>query len=63
MTGIHPTIISESFQKALEKGIEVLNDMSRPVELSDRETLLNSATTSLNSKVRQALRDRCKITG
>uniref|UniRef100_F6S025 T-complex protein 1 subunit delta n=1 Tax=Macaca mulatta TaxID=9544 RepID=F6S025_MACMU len=49
--GIHPTIISESFQKALEKGIEILTDMSRPVELSDRETLLNSATTSLNSKV------------
>ncbi|KAM9187700.1 T-complex protein 1 subunit delta isoform 3-T3 [Dugong dugon] len=49
--GIHPTIISESFQKALEKGIAVLTDVSRPVELSDRETLLNSATTSLNSKV------------
>lgn len=49
--GIHPTIISESFQKALEKGIEILTDMSRPVELSDRDTLLNSATTSLNSKV------------
>ena len=51
-TGIHPTIISESFQKALEKGIQILTDMSQPVELSDRETLLNSATTSLNSKVR-----------
>ena len=51
MTGIHPTIISESFQKALEKGIEILTDMSRPVELSDRETLLNSAATSLNSKI------------
>lgn len=50
-TGIHPTIISESFQKALDKGIEVLNNMAQPVELSDRETLLNSATTSLNSKV------------
>ena len=49
--GIHPTIISESFQKALEKGIEILTDMARPVELSDRETLLNSAATSLNSKV------------
>ncbi|KAG5212070.1 T-complex protein 1 subunit delta-like [Ovis aries] len=49
--GIHPTIISESFQKALEKGIEILTDMSRPVELSDRETLLNSAATSLNSKI------------
>lgn len=51
-TGIHPTIISESFQKALDKGIEVLTNMAQPVELSDRETLLNSATTSLNSKVR-----------
>uniref|UniRef100_G3Q878 T-complex protein 1 subunit delta n=1 Tax=Gasterosteus aculeatus aculeatus TaxID=481459 RepID=G3Q878_GASAC len=49
--GIHPTTISESFQKAVEKGVEVLTGMSRPVELSDRETLLNSATTSLCSKV------------
>lgn len=49
--GIHPTIISESFQKALEKGVEVLNSMGHPIELSDRETLLNSATTALNSKV------------
>uniref|UniRef100_A0A8C3XT53 T-complex protein 1 subunit delta n=1 Tax=Chelydra serpentina TaxID=8475 RepID=A0A8C3XT53_CHESE len=48
---IHPTIISESFQKALDKSTEVLTDMGQPVELSDRETLLNSATTSLNSKV------------
>ncbi|XP_034045038.1 LOW QUALITY PROTEIN: T-complex protein 1 subunit delta [Thalassophryne amazonica] len=49
--GIHPTTISESFQKAVEKGVEVLTSMSKPVELGDRETLLNSATTSLCSKV------------
>ncbi|ELV11514.1 T-complex protein 1 subunit delta [Tupaia chinensis] len=49
--GIHPTIISRSFQKALEKGSEILTDMSRPVELSDKRNLLNSAATSLNSKV------------
>ncbi|EHB04046.1 T-complex protein 1 subunit delta [Heterocephalus glaber] len=48
--GIHPTIISKSFQEALEKGLEILTDMAQPVELSDRETLLNSATTLLNSK-------------
>ena len=54
-TGIHPTIISESFQKALDKSIEVLTNMAKPVELSDRETLLNSATTSLNSKVQRIL--------
>ncbi|XP_075059976.1 T-complex protein 1 subunit delta [Mixophyes fleayi] len=49
--GIHPTTISESFQLAVEKGIEILSNMAQPVELSDQETLLNSATTSLNSKV------------
>ncbi|CAN0401250.1 unnamed protein product [Lampetra fluviatilis] len=49
--GIHPTIISESFQKALEKAQEVLESMSLPLELSDRQSLLNSATTALNSKV------------
>ncbi|KAM3929891.1 T-complex protein 1 subunit delta [Leptodactylus fuscus] len=49
--GIHPTTISESFQLAVDKGVEILSSMAQPVELSDRETLLNSATTSLNSKV------------
>lgn len=49
--GIHPTIISESFQKATEKAIEILSNMSIPVELSDRESLLKSATTALSSKV------------
>lgn len=49
--GRHPTIISESFQKASEKDLEILPDMSQPVPLSDRDTLLNSASTSLKSKV------------
>ncbi|CAL1265854.1 unnamed protein product [Larinioides sclopetarius] len=49
--GIHPTIISESFQKATEKAVDILNDMSVPVELSDRESLLKSATTALSSKI------------
>eukprot|EP01137_Pigoraptor_chileana_P023695 Opistho-2@90425 len=49
--GIHPTTISESFQLAVDKAVEILTRMSHPVELSDRESLLKSATTSLNSKV------------
>lgn len=49
--GIHPTTISESFQKASVKCVEILESMSTPLELSDRESLLKSATTSLNSKV------------
>merc|ERR1712176_1312969 len=49
--GIHPTIISESFQKAANKSVEILTAMSTPLELGDRESLLKAANTSLNSKV------------
>jgi T-complex protein 1 subunit delta len=49
--GIHPTIISESFQKAATKSREILTNISIPVKLTDRKSLLQSAATSLNSKV------------
>lgn len=49
--GIHPTIISDSFQLAARKAVEILTQMSKPVELTDRESLVKSASTSLNSKV------------
>jgi len=49
--GIHPTTISESFQRAAVKAVEVLSGMSIPVDMNDRETLIKSATTSLSSKV------------
>lgn len=49
--GIHPTVISEAFQKAAAKTIEFMTKMSTSVDLSDKESLLKSATTSLNSKV------------
>lgn len=49
--GIHPTIISDAFQKAALKSIEILTGMSTPVQLTDKENLIKSASTSLNSKV------------
>jgi len=49
--GIHPTVISEGFQKAANKSVEILESMTKPLELSDRDSLLKSASTSLNSKV------------
>jgi T-complex protein 1 subunit delta len=49
--GIHPTVISESFQKAAAKSREILKSVSIPVQLTDRQSLLQSASTSLNSKV------------
>ncbi|EFA83936.1 chaperonin containing TCP1 delta subunit [Heterostelium album PN500] len=49
--GIHPSIISEAFNLAMNKSIEVLTNMSTPISLSDKQSLVKSAITSLNSKV------------
>lgn len=49
--GIHPTVITESFLKAVAKAEEILGDMSDPVELAEREKLVQAAVTSLSSKV------------
>lgn len=49
--GIHPTIISEAFQRAATEAVKVLEKMSIPVNLSDRNTLLQAAETSLSSKI------------
>lgn len=49
--GIHPTVISESFQRAAAAAVKVLESMSIPVNLADRTTLLQAAETSLSSKI------------
>jgi len=49
--GIHPQTITEAFLMAAEKADEILTDMSIPVELNNKDQLLDSACTSLNSKV------------
>ncbi|KAK2466842.1 hypothetical protein APHAL10511_001100 [Amanita phalloides] len=49
--GIHPTTIAESFLKASTKAVEYLTDLSTPLDLSDRSSLLRAASTSLNSKI------------
>lgn len=49
--GIHPTTISEAFQKAAMKSVEIMENMSIAVNLDDRETLIKAANTSLNSKI------------
>lgn len=51
IAGIHPTIISESFLRASAKAVEYLTDISTPVDLKDKGSLLRAASTSLNSKV------------
>eukprot|EP00884_Botryococcus_braunii_P008289 jgi/Botrbrau1/17461/Bobra.0054s0049.2 len=49
--GIHPTLLSDGFAKAVEKAVEVLEKISVPVQLEDRNALIKAANTSLSSKV------------
>jgi hypothetical protein len=49
--GMHPTIIAEAFLKASAKAVEYLTELSTPVDLNDKPSLLRAASTSLNSKV------------
>ncbi|KAI5815458.1 chaperonin Cpn60/TCP-1 family [Pyronema omphalodes] len=49
--GLHPTVIAESFQRAAAKSVEILTAMSTPVTLTDRNSLLQAASTSLSSKI------------
>eukprot|EP01069_Polyplicarium_translucidae_P008673 Polyplicarium_translucidae@DN3244_c0_g1_i1.p2 len=49
--GIHPQAISDCFRQASLQAEAVLKEMSTAVELSDRQSLVQAASTSLNSKV------------
>lgn len=49
--GLHPTAISDAFQRCSTKAVEILTEMSKPLDLADQESLIKIASTSLNSKV------------
>jgi len=49
--GIHPSVISEAFQRAAAEAVKVLHAMSHPISLSDTAALLQAANTSLSSKI------------
>jgi T-complex protein 1 subunit delta len=49
--GIHPQAISEGFMVAASKADEILREIAIPISLEDRDALILSASTSLNSKV------------
>lgn len=44
-------IIAESFQRAAAEAVRILEDMSIPLKLTDRQSLLQAASTSLSSKI------------
>jgi T-complex protein 1 subunit delta len=49
--GIHPTAISKGFGIALTKSLEILNSISIPIDLSNKEYLIECVKTALSSKV------------
>jgi hypothetical protein len=50
--GIHPTIVSDAFNRACEHAVDLLErDVAVPVAADDRESLLKAANTSLSSKI------------
>jgi T-complex protein 1 subunit delta len=49
--GIHPSVISESWLTVQKVVHSMLEQIAIPADLSNREALIQSATTALNSKV------------
>lgn len=49
--GIHPSQISESWLLAANEAEKILKSIAIPTDLANRESLIQSAVTSLNSKV------------
>ncbi|MBI4392327.1 MAG: TCP-1/cpn60 chaperonin family protein [Euryarchaeota archaeon] len=47
---VHPTLITAGYRLAADKAIKVLNDIAKPVTLSDTATLVRIARTSMASK-------------
>merc|ERR1719163_552223 len=45
--GIHPQTITEAFLQAAEKAEEILDEVAVPVDLNNRDQLIQSASTSL----------------
>ena len=49
--GIHPSVISKAWGKAVIEAGLILEKVAAPVQLSDRDMLVKAAKTSLSSKV------------
>ncbi|KJE49628.1 MULTISPECIES: thermosome subunit beta [Acidiplasma] len=47
---VHPTVITNGFKMAAEQASKILDQISKPVKISDRDLLVQMAKTSLNSK-------------
>ena len=48
---VHSSVIIEGYQAASEKALEILTEISKKVTANDKETLINIARTSMESKL------------
>jgi len=49
--GVHPSILADSWKRGCQQAVKFLEEMAVPVDMSDKESMVRSAVTSLNSKV------------
>ncbi len=49
--GLHPTVVVDGYRKGLEKSLEILDEISMPIEFDDDEGLKKIAITSMRSKL------------
>lgn len=54
---IHPTIIAKGYRLASEKAIEILDKISEPATLKDKELLRNIAVTAMTGKGAEASKE------
>ncbi|MEM7826526.1 MAG: thermosome subunit beta [Candidatus Aenigmatarchaeota archaeon] len=47
---IHPTIIARGFKIAMEEALKVLEEIAKPIDINDTETLMKIALTSMSGK-------------
>ncbi|WP_337860574.1 thermosome subunit beta [Ferroplasma sp.] len=47
---VHPTVITEGYKTAAVRASQILDSISKPVSIKDKEILVKMAKTSLNSK-------------
>jgi len=55
---IHPTIIVSGYKRAMEEALKVVEEISVPIDVNDKDILKKIATTSLYSKAVQGSRDK-----
>jgi len=47
---IHPTVITRGYKIAKEEALKILNEIARPIDIADKETLKKIALTSMSGK-------------